>query len=113
MTRYKCPADAGAHFTRHGVTVVHVSVAEGHFPEFHNSESSCVYYVISGCGTFYLNDDAVPVDARDLVVAPPMTRIYYFGALETVLTVCPAFDEAKERQVRFLDKSQIPETACS
>jgi hypothetical protein len=27
-----------------------------------------------------------------------------------VLTVSPAFDETKERHVRFLDKSQIPDT---
>jgi mannose-6-phosphate isomerase-like protein (cupin superfamily) len=122
MTQYKYPADTAAHFTKHGVdltvygqvdpsvTVVHVSVAEGHFQEFYNSESSYVYYIISGCGTFYLNDDAVPVNARDLVVVPPMTRIYYFGTLEMLLTVSPAFDETKERHVRFLDKSQIPDT---
>lgn len=125
MTQYKYSADAAAHFAKHGidltvyghvnpsVTVVHVSVAEGHFQEFYNSESSYVYYVISGCGIFYLNDEAVPVSARDLVVVPPMTRIYYFGALEMVLTVAPAFDEAKERHVRFLDKSQIPDTGRS
>ncbi|WP_020124813.1 hypothetical protein [Streptomyces canus] len=125
MTPYKYPADAAAHFTKHGVdltvygqvdpsvTVVHVSVSEGHFQEFYNSESSYVYHVISGCGTFYLNDDAVPVNARDLVVVPPMARIYYFGALEMVLTVSPAFDEANERHVRFLEKSQISDTARS
>ncbi|WP_405091659.1 cupin domain-containing protein [Micromonospora sp. NBC_01392] len=125
MTRYKYPADAASHFTKHGVdltvygqvdpsmTVAHVSVTEGHFQEFYNSESTYVYYVISGCGTFYLDDKAIPVKTRDLVVVPPMTRIYYFGALELLLTVSPAFDEAKERHVRFLDKSQIPDTARS
>ncbi|MGW6681156.1 cupin domain-containing protein [[Kitasatospora] papulosa] len=122
MTQYKRTADAAAHFTKHGVdltvygqvdpsvTVAHVSVSEGHFQEFYNSASSYIYYVISGCGTFYLNDDAVPVNPGDLVVVPPMTRIYYLGALEMVLTVSPAFDEAKEQHVRFLNKSQIPDT---
>ncbi|MEV0266887.1 hypothetical protein AB0I49_36860 [Streptomyces sp. NPDC050617] len=125
MTQHKYPVDAAAHFAKHGVnltvygqvdplvTVAHVSVSEGHFQEFYNSESSYIYYVISGCGTFYLNDDAVSVKARDLVVVPPMTRVYYLGALEMLLTVSPAFDEAKEQHVRFLDRSQIPDTARS
>ncbi|MFB7465166.1 cupin domain-containing protein [Streptomyces sp. NPDC056224] len=123
MTQYKYTAEAAAHFNKHGIdltvygqvdpsmTVAHVSVAEGHFQEFYSLKSTYTYYIISGYGTFYLNDEAVEVKATDLVVVPPVTRIYYFGTMEMTLTVSPAFDETHERHVRFLEKNQIPNTS--
>jgi mannose-6-phosphate isomerase-like protein (cupin superfamily) len=122
VTQYKYTAEAAARFNKHGVdltvygqadpsvTTVHIRVAEGHFQEFYNVKSSYTIYVISGHGTFYLNDEAVEVNATDLVVVPPGTRIYYFGTMEMLLTVSPAWDEANERHVRFLEKNQIPNT---
>jgi quercetin dioxygenase-like cupin family protein len=87
---------------------VHVSVEEGHFQEFYDVKSTYTYYVEKGEGTFYLNDEKIEARATDLIVIPPNTRIYYFGTMEMVLTVSPAFDEKNERHVRFVDKSESP-----
>jgi mannose-6-phosphate isomerase-like protein (cupin superfamily) len=84
--------------------VVHVSVQEGHFEEFYSVVSTYIYYIISGSGTFYINDEPVEAAATDLIVIPPNTRIHYFGTMEMVLTTSPAFDEKNERHVRMVDK---------
>lgn len=91
-------------------SVVHVSVKEGHFQEFYDISSTYIYYVEKGEGTFYLNGEAIQAKSTDLIVVPPKTRIYYFGEMELVLTVAPAFNEKNERHVRFIDKSESPYT---
>lgn len=90
------------------VNVVHVHVEEGHFQEFYQMRSAFIYYIIRGKGTFYLNDEKIEVKSKDLVVIPPETRIHYFGHMDMVLVVCPAFDEKDERHVRLVDKSESP-----
>ncbi|WP_394617103.1 cupin domain-containing protein [Lentzea sp. JNUCC 0626] len=118
--RYRYPAQDAVRFHKHGVeltlygqdsgsaTVVRVSVESGHFQEFYDLKSTYTYYVVSGRGTFYLNDEPVVAEASDVVVAPPGTRIHYFGTMEIVLTVSPEFDEANERHVRFIARDESP-----
>jgi mannose-6-phosphate isomerase-like protein (cupin superfamily) len=118
MTQYRYTADGAEKFTKHGIdltvygqrdpaaTVVHVNVERGHFQEFYNVRSSYIYYISTGHGVFYLNGEAVAVGATDLIVVPPDTRIHYFGTMEMVLTVAPAFAEQDERHVRFIDESE-------
>jgi quercetin dioxygenase-like cupin family protein len=118
--KYRYTAKDARQFNKHGIdltvygqdvptaNVVHVSVKKGHFQEFYDVESTFTYYVISGKGTFYLNDEAVEAKATDLIVIPPNTRIYYFGTMEMVLTVSPAFKEQNERHIRFVDESESP-----
>ncbi|MFE7275911.1 cupin domain-containing protein [Streptomyces sp. NPDC057623] len=120
MTRYKYTVEEAERFNKHGIdltvygqddpsaTVVRVNVERGHFQEFCNVRSSYVYYVVSGQGVFYLNGEAVTVGATDLITAPPNTRIHYFGSMEMVLTVAPAFHEEDERHVRFISESESP-----
>ena len=120
MAKYKFTAKEAKKFNKHGVdlvvygenfspaNVVHVSVKEGHFQEFYDTESGYIYYIVSGKGTFVLDDEKVEAEATDLIVIPPKTRIHYFGNMEMVLTVAPAFDETNERHVRFVDKSESP-----
>ncbi|MBN6050708.1 cupin domain-containing protein, partial [Nonomuraea sp. RK-328] len=120
MTKYRYTVEEAVRFNKHGIdltvygqtdpsaTVVHVSVKDGHFQEFYNPESTYTYYVVSGRGTFYLNDAACEVKATDLIVAPPKTRIHYFGTMDMVLTVSPRFDEKNERHVRFVAESESP-----
>lgn len=120
MRKYRYTVEEADRFTKHGIdltvygqnvpsaTVVHINVQKGHFQEFYNLVSTYTYYVVSGSGTFYLNDEPVAVQATDLVVAPPETRIYYFGTMDMVLTVSPAFDERNERHVRFVTESESP-----
>lgn len=118
--KYKYTADDAQKFNKHGIdltvygesipqaNVVHVSVQEGHFQEFYDAKSTYTYYVEKGEGIFFLNDEAVQAKATDLIVIPPETRIYYFGRMELVLTVAPAFSEENERHVRFVDRSESP-----
>jgi mannose-6-phosphate isomerase-like protein (cupin superfamily) len=115
--KYKYTAKDARKFNKHGIDltvygenipsadVVHVGVEKGHFQEFYNDTSTHMYYIVSGQGTFYLNDEAVDAKATDLVVIPPKTRIYYFGKMEMVLTVTPAFKEENEHHVRFIDEN--------
>ncbi|KOU21919.1 hypothetical protein ADK52_22645 [Streptomyces sp. WM6372] len=120
MAAYKRTAAEAERFSKHGIdltvygqnapsaTVVHVKVERGHFQEFYNIESAYIYYIVSGRGTFRLNGESVAVSATDLVTVPPNTRIHYFGTMEMVLTVAPAFDECNERHVRFISESENP-----
>jgi mannose-6-phosphate isomerase-like protein (cupin superfamily) len=120
MTTYKHSVEDADRFTKHGIdltvygqqgpsaTVVRVNVERGHFQEFRNVRSSYIYYIVSGEGVFYLNGEAVAAGATDLITVPPNTRICYFGSMEMVLTVAPAFDEQDERHVRFIEEGESP-----
>ena len=118
--KYKYTVAEARQFNKHGIdltiygqdvplaNVVHVSVQKGHFQEFYDLESTYTYYIIKGTGTFYLDDELVEASATDLIVIPPKTRIHYFGTMEMVLTVSPAFNEKNERHVRFVDEKESP-----
>lgn len=122
MARNRYTVQDAVRFSKHGVdltvygqdsgsaTVVHLRVDHGHFQEFYDLQSTYTYYIVGGFGTFYLNDDPVVVAATDVVVAPPGTRIHYFGTMEIVLIVSPKFDEANERHVRFVAENESPYT---
>ncbi|MET8234299.1 cupin domain-containing protein [Micromonospora sp. NPDC005298] len=118
QVQYRYAAQDAQKFTKHGIdltvygqenpsaTVVHVHVERGHFQEFYNVRSAYIYYIVSGRGVFHLNSEAIAVGATDLIVVPPNTRVYYFGTMEMVLTVAPAFVEQDERHVRFVEDSE-------
>ena len=100
--KYKYTVKDARQFNKHGIdltiygqdvplaNVVHASVKKGHFQEFYNLESTYTYYIISGRGTFYLDDEPVQAEATDLIVVPPNTRIHYLN-------------EKNEHHVRFVD----------
>jgi len=118
--KYKFTAKQAKKFNKYGIdlvvygenfpaaNVVHVSVQKGHLEEFYDIKSAYIYYIVEGRGTFVLNDEKLEVEATDLIVIPPKTRIYYFGTMEMVLTVTPAFDEKNERHVRFVNEEESP-----
>jgi mannose-6-phosphate isomerase-like protein (cupin superfamily) len=118
VAKYRHTVDEAERFNKHGIeltvydqhetsaTVVRVNVERGHFEEFCNVRSSYIYYIVSGQGVFYLDGEAVGVGATDLVTVPPNTRIHYFGTMEMVLTVAPAFNEQDEQHVRFVSESE-------
>lgn len=118
--KYKYTVQDANKFNKHGIdltvygegvpeaNVVYVSVKEGHFQEFKDKVSHFICYIISGQGVFVLNDEKMDVKATDLVVIPPNTRIHYFGTMEMVLTVAPAWKEENEVHIRFIDKSENP-----
>lgn len=91
-----------------GVTIAHVLCSEGHFQEFYNTESSYAYYIIDGEGSFHLNDSVVNAQSSDLIVAPPNTRIHYFGSMRMLLVVSPSFRQEAEHEVRRIPKIESP-----
>ena len=120
MKKYKFSANEADKFKKHGInltiykykepssTVCRVSVKEGHFQEFYDIATTFTYYIISGSGTFILDDKPVLANEGDLIVIPPNTRIHYFGTMEMVLTNSPEWKEENERHVRFINKSESP-----
>lgn len=90
-----------------GANVVRISTEKGHFEEFYNEISTFIYTIIKGEGTFVLNDEKFEVVTGDQVVIPPMTRIYYAGKFEMVLTVTPAFNPENEVHVRDIDDGEF------
>ena len=119
-TKYKYTAKEAKKFNKYGidltvygenyppVNVVHVHVEEGHYEEFYDEKSAFIYYIIKGKGMYVLNDEKIIVEATNLVVIPAKTRIYYFGTMDMVLVVCPAFEEKNARHVRLVDKKENP-----
>ena len=118
--QYKFTADKARKFNKFGIdlvvygenvpeaNVVHVSVKKGHLEEFYDVKSWFIYYIVKGRGTFVLNDEKAEVKATDLITIPPKTRIHYFGTMEMVLTVSPAYDEKNYRHVRMVSESESP-----
>ncbi|MEV0292569.1 cupin domain-containing protein [Nocardia sp. NPDC050710] len=116
----KCTPDDAVEIAKHGVelsvyntstsvaSVAQVGVAAGHFEEFYDTVSTYMYYLSSGTGTFVLDDKHIQVEEGDLVVAPPGTRIHYFGTMELLLTLVPPFAPENERHVRDVDPSESP-----
>jgi mannose-6-phosphate isomerase-like protein (cupin superfamily) len=120
MKQYKFGAKEADKFNKHGIdltvykysepsaSVCHVSVQEGHFQEFYDVASTFTYYIIAGKGTFFLDDKPIKVEATDLIVIPPDTRIHYFGNMEMVLVNSPEWKEENERHIRLIDKKESP-----
>jgi mannose-6-phosphate isomerase-like protein (cupin superfamily) len=118
--KYKYTASEAQKFNKHGIdltvyplgassaNVVHVSVEKGHFQEFKDKESTYIYYIYEGNGTFILDDEKIEAKATDIIVIPPKTRIHYFGKMKMVLIVSPAFKPENEEHIRFVEESESP-----
>jgi len=86
--------------------MVYVEVEEGHFQEFYDKKSTFFYYILQGRGTFYLDGKPTPVKATDFIVAPPLTKIYYFGKMKMVLMTVPGWKPENEVHVRFIARAK-------
>ncbi len=82
---------------------VYVEVSKGHFQEFYDKESTFMYFIIEGQGTFYLNDEAISVESGDFLRIPPLTRIYYMGSMKMTLITSPSWKAENEVEVRRID----------
>ena len=90
------------------VNLVWVSVKEGHFQEFIDKNSDYTYLIHSGYGTFVIDDKPIEVSAGDMLVVKKGSRIHYFGKLEMVLAVSPAFNPDNEVHVRYVKQDENP-----
>lgn len=91
-----------------GANLVYEEVKEGHFEEFYDDESTFMWFIFEGSGTFVIDDEKVEVAAKDLVVVPPKKRIHYFGTMKMVLCTTPAFNPKNEHHVRDIDPQESP-----
>lgn len=80
--------------------VVLVSTEEGHNQEFYDKESTFTYIVLEGSGTFFLDDEPVPVTKGDSLSIYPKTRIYYKGKLRMVLLTTPMWKPENEVETK-------------
>jgi len=84
--------------------VVYIEVEKGHLEEFYHKTSTFVYQVLEGEGTFYLDGQPTSVEATDVMVVPPMTKIYYMGKMKLMLVTTPAWKEEDEVHVRYIEE---------
>jgi len=89
---------------RREVGIVYEKTQKGHFEEFYHKRSTYIYYVLKGRGEFYLNGKKTAVRATDVIVVPPVTRIYFLGKMELILITVPAWQAKYEVHVRDIEK---------
>jgi mannose-6-phosphate isomerase-like protein (cupin superfamily) len=80
--------------------IVLAETETGHNQEFYNKKSSCNYLVIDGAGSFFLDDEEVPVQRGDFVQVFPNTRIYYKGKMKLVLITTPPWQPEDEVETK-------------
>lgn len=90
------------------VNIVYEEVKEGHFEEFLSKRSTYTWFIFKGEGTFVVNDEKIPVKAKDIVMVSPNNRIHYFGNMKMVLITVPAYNAKYERHIREIKKEESP-----
>src|ERR1035438_1446132 len=85
-------------FDNCGIVLVETEI--GHNQELYDNKSSFNYFVLEGEGTFFLDDEEVPIIKGDLLSVQPNVRIYYKGNLKMVLITSPAWRPENEVQTR-------------
>ena len=77
-----------------------VETTTGHNQEFYDTESTFTYIVLEGNGSFFLNDEEVPVEKGDHISIPPKTRIHYKGTMRLALITNPAWKAENEVETK-------------
>lgn len=120
MNQYKFPFQNAKTINKYGVdislynltnpqiNVVYEEVTEGHFEEFLNTKSTIIWFICEGEGMFVIDDEKIPVKAKDIIIVPPNHRIHYFGSMKMTLTTTPPFNVADERHIRDVKKEESP-----
>lgn len=104
--------DQASHKLKHGVDMwvyptdreeigfLYDEVNGGHFQEFMDKVSTFAYYILDGHGTFFLNGTPHEAGSGDLIIVPPMTKLYYLGTMKMILVTTPAWKAENEVHVR-------------
>jgi mannose-6-phosphate isomerase-like protein (cupin superfamily) len=80
--------------------MVLVTTDVGHNQEFLDRESTFTYIILTGVGTFYINDEPINIAKGDVLSIPPNNRIYYKGSLTMVLITTPAWKPQNEVETK-------------
>lgn len=87
------------------IDILREETDKGHLEEYVNEECTFYYYIIEGEGSFFLDREEVEVVAGDLVVAEPMTKVYYLGDMDILLISTPKWSPEQERHIRYVDEN--------
>ena len=87
------------------IEILREETDKGHLEEYLNEECTFYYYIIEGEGSFFLDREEIEVEAGDLVVAEPMTKVYYLGEMDVLLISSPPWSEEQERHIRYVDEN--------
>ena len=80
--------------------IVLASTETGHNQEFYSTKSTFTYIILEGNGSFFLNDEEIPVSKGDCLTIEPNTRIYYKGKIKLVLITTPAWKAENEIETK-------------
>jgi mannose-6-phosphate isomerase-like protein (cupin superfamily) len=83
--------------------IVFEETTRGRHEEFYDTVSTHMWLITEGEGTFVINDERYDVTARDLVIVPPKSRIYYVGTMKMVLVTTPGFEPKNEHHMRNVE----------
>lgn len=80
--------------------IVIVETEKGHNQEFYDKRSTYNYIVLAGEGSFFLDDEELPVKAGDMLTIKPNTRIYYKGKMRLALITTPPWSAENEVETK-------------
>lgn len=80
--------------------IVVVETETGHNEEFYHKECTFHYIVLEGAGSFFVDDEEVPVVAGDFISIEPGSRIYYKGKMKLVLITNLAWNAENEVETK-------------
>jgi mannose-6-phosphate isomerase-like protein (cupin superfamily) len=72
----------------------------GHSEEFVHKKSFFIFYIITGKGTWFIEDKPYDVEGGDSIIIPPNTKFYYKGNLKQVCVTSPAWEPEYEQHIR-------------
>jgi mannose-6-phosphate isomerase-like protein (cupin superfamily) len=83
--------------------VCYQETEKGHEEEFIHHKSAFIYYILEGKGKWVIDGKEHDAEAGDVVIVPPGRRIYFKGKLKQLCITAPAWEEAHEEHVRYIE----------
>ena len=83
--------------------VAYQETEKGHAEEFIHHKSAFIYYILEGKGTWVIEGKEYDAEAGDVVIVPPGKKIYFKGKLKQICITAPAWEEASEEHVRYIE----------
>lgn len=77
-------------------------ICHGKHPKMKSINSDRLYLILKGNGKFFINDKAISVEEKEIIIVPKNTPYCYQVEMECFLVHSPAFDRKKE--IRYENK---------
>lgn len=74
------------------ISITYEKVYKGHDKYCTNTESTHIYYVISGNGRFKINENMYEVEKGNIIEIPKNTKFIFAGKMELLLIMNPKFN---------------------